>query len=121
MSSNDLATNFLNTYYSTMMNARNDLINFYTDASMLTYEGNNYSGIKGIKERIESFTFKTITFNFSEYDLQPSPYPNGLLIFVIGTLIMDGTDTFNFAQVFQLLPNGNSYYIHNEQFRIVHN
>ena len=117
MNSNEIATSFLNTYYTTMMNSRDQLINFYTENSMLTNEGKNYSGLKEITERIESFSFKSINFQFSEYDLQPSPYPNGLLIFVTGSLTLDGDTTFNFAHTFQLLPNNNGYYIHNEMFR----
>ena len=119
MNINDVATSFLNTYYSTMMNSRDQLINFYTDNSMLTYEGKNFAGLKEIKEKIESFSFKSINFNFSEYDLQPSPYPSGLVIFVTGTLQMDGENTFNFAHCFQLLPNNGSYYVHNEMFRFI--
>lgn len=42
-----VARQFLEAYFGTLMgNNRKDLINFYTDASCMTYSGSTYKGLK---------------------------------------------------------------------------
>lgn len=88
------------------MSNRENLINFYTDNSCFSYERSEHKGLQAISEKLKSFSFKQIQYNFDDYDVQPSPIDGGLVIFVAGELQLDGSDNFKFAQMFQLVPNG---------------
>ena len=52
-------------------------------------------------------------------DSQPTP-GGGILTFITGDLAVDGnvTTPLKFAQTFHLMPNGASWYIHNDIFRL---
>ena len=42
-----IANQFLSAYFGTLMGSnRGDLINFYTEASTMTYSGTKYKGLK---------------------------------------------------------------------------
>jgi hypothetical protein len=99
---------------------RMGLINFYSEVSQMTYSGSTYRGLKDIAEKIESFGFENIDYSNMSSDVQEGPLPSSIIVFVNGYLQMDGTDQFRFAQVFNILPNGNGgYYIHNDIFSII--
>jgi hypothetical protein len=99
---------------------REQLINFYTPASTMTYGGSVYTGLEDIKDRIESFAFKTINYTINDKDVQQGPVNNSLLVTVIGQLTMDQTETFTFFHVFNICPNANGgLYIHNDIFRTI--
>ena len=118
--SNDLAKQFLQYYYNTIMNDRNQLINFYTDGSTMTYNGSVFKGLKEISEKVESFSFQKIEYRIDNQDVQDGPIPGSLLVFVTGALQMDGENTFNFSQVFNVCPNGSGgFYCHNDIFSLV--
>jgi hypothetical protein len=115
-----IAQEFIVQYYTTIMKNRVGLINFYLDSSTMTYGGDTFVGRKQIAEKIESFGFQTIDYKIDDKDVQPGPLPNSMLIFVTGSLIMDGTDQFKFSQVFNICPNGSGgLYCHNDIFRLV--
>ena len=102
------------------MNDRESLLNFYTEESCFSYERSEHKGLQAIGEKLSSFSFKKINYNFDDYDVQPSPVSGGLVICVVGQLQLDGSDNFNFSQIFQLVPNGSGgYYLHNDIFRLV--
>jgi hypothetical protein len=121
--SENIANIFLEQYYGIMrMNreGRQGLINFYNNASQMTYTGSSYRGLKDISEKIESFGFETIAYNNMSSDVQEGPVPGSMLVFVNGYLQMDGSDQFRFAQVFNICPNGSGgYYIHNDIFTTI--
>jgi len=103
-----------------MQGNRATLINFYSEASMMTYTGSKHIGLKGIAEKIESFSFQTIEFSNLNSDIQPGPLTGSVLIFVSGYLRMDGSDEFRFSQVFNICPNGSGgLYIHNDIFSVL--
>jgi hypothetical protein len=58
--SEDLARQFVEAYFETLQKNRADLINFYTDNSILSNEGSHYKGLKDIAERIESYSFQSV-------------------------------------------------------------
>ena len=60
--SEQLAQQFVETYYLTLQKNKLDLIQFYTEDSIMSYEGNHNKGIEQIKERIEQFSFETVRF-----------------------------------------------------------
>jgi hypothetical protein len=100
--------------------ARMNLRNFYSEVSQMTYTGSTYRGLKEITEKIESFSFEKIEYTNMNSDVQDGPIQGSIVVCVNGYLQMDGTDQFRFAQVFNILPNGNGgYYIHNDIFSII--
>lgn len=111
---------FLMQYYGSMMGDRKDIMGFYSDASIMTYGGHIYRGLKQISDKIESFSFKNINYQIENQDVQEGPIPGNFLIFVSGALVMDQTDHFKFSQVFNICPNGQGgLYCHNDIFTIV--
>lgn len=123
MNAQQVSNIFLEQYFSMMQQnreARMNLRNFYSEVSQMTYTGSTYRGLKEITEKIESFSFEKIEYTNMNSDVQEGPIPGSIIIFVNGYLQMDGTDQFRFAQVFNILPNGNGgYYIHNDIFSII--
>jgi len=123
MSVKQISDIFLEQYFSLMRQNRQQrmgLINFYSELSQMTYSGSTYRGLKDIAEKIESFGFDNIEYSNMSSDVQEGPVPSSIIVFVNGYLQMDGTDQFRFAQVFNILPNGNGgYYIHNDIFSII--
>lgn len=118
---NAIVQAFLEAYYKSMMNDRPSLANFYTDSSLMSYTGTEHTGKVQIMEKFNSMSYKTINYNFDNYDVQPSPLNGGLLIFVTGSLVMDGENKFVFSQVFQLLPNqSGGYFLFNDMFRLIY-
>jgi hypothetical protein len=115
-----LAVQFLEAYYTTLMQNRAGLINFYTDMSQMTYNGDFFCGLKQISEKIESFGFQKIQFEIDTKVVQDGPIQNSILVFVTGSLNMDDTNLFKYSQVFNLCPNGQGgFYCHNDIFSLV--
>lgn len=115
-----LAVQFLEAYYTTLMQNRAGLINFYTDMSQMTYNGDFFCGLKQISEKIESFGFQKIQFEIDTKVVQDGPIQNSILVFVTGSLHMDETNFFKYSQVFNLCPNGQGgFYCHNDIFSLV--
>jgi len=59
--SDQLAREFVETYYLTMQKSKNDIIQFYREESIMSFEGNHNKGLKEIAERIEQFSFETVS------------------------------------------------------------
>ncbi len=116
-----IVNDFLNSYYQTMMTNKMALKKFYTSGSFMSYERSEHRGVEQIEKKLGNLSFKTIQYDFQDYDLQPSPIDGGFVIFVTGKLIMDGQNNFDFAQMFQLLPNNQGgYFIFNDIMRLVY-
>ncbi len=120
MNFEEISKQFLTQYYTTIMENRDNLINFYNNHSVMTYGGQLFTGLKEIKQKIESFSFKKIQYQIDHQDVQPGPVEGSFLIFVAGNLRMDETEAFKFSQVFNICPNGQGgLYCHNDIFTIV--
>lgn len=55
-----IAKQFLDSYYETISNRRNELINFYTNDSCFTYEGDSCKGVQAIQEKLESMVYSSV-------------------------------------------------------------
>ena len=55
-----LASDFLKTYYATISNNRGNMLSFYTEQSVMSYENDHYAGLEKIKHKIESFSFSKV-------------------------------------------------------------
>ncbi|KRX02751.1 hypothetical protein PPERSA_02241 [Pseudocohnilembus persalinus] len=120
MDTKQIAQQFMTEYYGALMGQRQNLINFYTENSVMTYGGDVYKGVKQIAHKIESFGFEKIQYNVADFDVQEGPNQGSLVIFCTGTLQMDNDPQYKFSQVFNLLSNGSGgFYIHNDIFRLV--
>lgn len=70
MSHENVAKQFLEAYYTTIMKNKEQLLNFYNDKSSMDYNGSKFRGIKQIAEKIESFSFQTIQYQIDSQDVQ---------------------------------------------------
>merc|ERR1712032_601399 len=96
-------------------------MNFYTEQSFMSYNGDHVSGIQGIQNKLESLNsqMNSIVYTLDDYFIQPGPLDKSILINVSGSLCMDNENKFNFNQVFQLAPNANGgYYLHNDMLKL---
>ncbi|KAF8177645.1 nuclear transport factor 2 [Pholiota molesta] len=117
---NAVAKQFTDFYYTTFANNRPGLKALYRDHSMLTFEGNPIQGAVSIAEKLEGLPFQKVQHKVTTLDAQPSsPSIASLLVSVTGLLLVDDSENpLNFSQVFQLIPEGGSYYVFNDIFRL---
>ena len=60
MTPSELAQQFVSSYFLTLQKSKMELINFYTDNSLMTYGGESYKGLAEISERLEGLGFQTV-------------------------------------------------------------
>lgn len=86
---------------------------------MLTFETSQLQGAKDIVEKLVSLPFQKVAHRVSTLDAQPSS-PNGeILVMVTGELLIDEEQNpQRYSQVFHLKPEGNSYFVFNDIFRL---
>lgn len=86
---------------------------------MLTFETSQLQGTKNILEKLISLPFQKVSHKVSTLDAQPAS-PNGdILVMVTGELFVDEeTNAQRYSQVFHLIPDGESYYVLNDIFRL---
>lgn len=82
---------------------------------MLSYEGTTVGGTEGITGALGSIPVPDGEAHaITSSDVQPSPLPGALLVFLTGDLCKT-----KFQQVFHLVPTDDgSFYIHNDIFRV---
>jgi hypothetical protein len=117
---NAIAKQFTEFYYATFSSDRPALRALYRDHSMLTFEGSPIQGAADIVEKLVSLPFQKVQHKVTTLDAQPSsPTVPSLIVSVTGLLVVDeGENALNFSQVFQLIPDGGSYYVYNDIFRL---
>ncbi|CEP23726.1 Nuclear transport factor 2 Short=NTF-2 [Cyberlindnera jadinii] len=98
---------------------RSQLGNLYRDQSMLTFETSQVQGAKDIVEKLTSLPFQKVGHRITTLDAQPAS-PNGdVLVMVTGELLIDEEQNpQRYSQVFHLIPDGASYYVFNDIFRL---
>ncbi len=100
---------FTDHYYQTFDTNRSALASLYQDASMLTFEGQQFQGTQAIVEKLTGLPFQSVQHRVVSLDAQPT-HAGGLLVFVTGQLLTDGeSKPLNFSQVFSLMNAGGSY------------
>lgn len=117
---NTIAKQFTDFYYSTFDTNRANLAPLYRDTSMLTWEGTPIQGASAITEKLTSLPFTKVQHKVETFDAQPSsPTVPNIFIVVTGLLLVDdSTNPLQFTQAFQLFPDGGSYYVFNDVFRL---
>ncbi|KAG5370219.1 Nuclear transport factor 2 [Yarrowia sp. C11] len=116
---NTLAKQFCEFYYQTFDSDRSQLGNLYRDHSMLTFTGTQHQGAQAIVEKLVGLPFGQVRHKISDIDAQPASANGGdVIVLVTGELCVDGDNPLPYAQVFHLIPDGSSYYVFNDIFRL---
>ncbi|TEB36160.1 nuclear transport factor 2 [Coprinellus micaceus] len=109
---------FAKFYYEKFDSDRSQLAPLYRDFSMLTFEGQPFQGTQAIIEKLTSLSFQKVAHQVSSMDVQPSS-DGKILVHVCGFLQVDGGENhLPYNQVFQLVPEGSTYYVLNDMFRL---
>ena len=93
--------------------------NLYRNESMLTFETSQVQGVASIVEKLTSLPFQKVTHRITTLDAQPCSPQGDVLVMITGELLIDDeTNAQRFSQVFHLIPEGQSYYVFNDIFRL---
>lgn len=116
---NTVGRQFVEYYYNIFQTNRNELQSLFTDSSMLSFEGEHFKGTSQIIQKFQSLGMQSIAHQILTFDVQPSSFPGGIIVFVTGNLKMDEENPLRFTQVFHLNPQpSGSYFVHNTFFRL---
>ncbi|KAF8556935.1 putative nuclear transport factor 2 [Imleria badia] len=119
MDPSNIAREFTKYYYTAFDSDRNQLAPLYRPGSMLTFERDQFLGVDAIVGKLTSLPFIKVRHNVSTIDAQPSVSPGALIVSVTGYLLVDEeSNPLSFSQVFQLVSEGPTYYVHNDIFRL---
>ncbi|KAI8869411.1 nuclear transport factor 2 [Ramicandelaber brevisporus] len=107
-------------YYQTFKTNRGQLASLYKDQSVLSWNGEEVKGAAAIATKLTELPFEKVEFNVMNCDAQISnPDIGTIIVLVSGQLSIDDGPGLNFTQAFQLVPEGGSYWIYNDIFRLV--
>ncbi|KAF8191439.1 hypothetical protein K438DRAFT_1830511 [Mycena galopus ATCC 62051] len=117
---NSVAHQFVKIYYETFDSNRAGLEQLYRDTSMLTFEGAQILGAKAIVGKLTDLSFQKVLHKVITQDAQPSsPDVASILVSVTGQLLVDDSEhPLAFSQIFHLIPEGQTYYVFNDIFRL---
>ncbi|KAF9265802.1 nuclear transport factor 2 [Marasmius fiardii PR-910] len=117
---NAIAKQFTDFYYTTFDTNRSGLNSLYRESSMLSWEGEPIQSAAKIVEKIVGLPFQKVQHKVLTIDAQPSsPTVASLICSVTGLLVVDdSTNPLQFSQIFHLIPDGASYYVYNDIFRL---
>jgi hypothetical protein len=117
MSSEEVAQAFVQHFYTSFDANVDSLASLYTDQSMMSFEGQQIQGAQNIITKLKSVG--PVKHDVKSTDIQPSVVPNGILIFVTGSIRIGGDNPLHYCEVFQLLASApGQYQIHNNVFRL---
>ncbi|KAG8727438.1 Nuclear transport factor 2 [Ceratobasidium sp. 428] len=112
-----ITTQFTEFFYGAWQTDRSTLAALYRPTSTLTWEGETFTGAESIAEKHKSLAFQKVVFKVETKDQQLSG--GGMLILTTGQLLVDdGTNPLHFSELFFLMPEGSSFYVLNDVFRL---
>ncbi|CAO3702760.1 unnamed protein product [Rhizopus stolonifer] len=87
---------------------------------MLSFEGQQFSGPGSIVEKLTTLPFQKVVHQVNTCDAQPgNPTSGSIIVTVTGHLLIDdGANPLMFCQTFHLIPEGASYWVYNDIFRL---
>ncbi|KAK5169431.1 Nuclear transport factor 2 [Saxophila tyrrhenica] len=117
-----IAKQFVEYYYKTFDENRNNLAPLYRDESMLTFEATPCQGTSAIVSKLSELPFQRIEHQVATIDAQPSNTTGGIIVVVSGALLVEEERRpMSYTQTFQLMPNDQgSYFVFNDVFRLVY-
>lgn len=91
---------FVEHYYHLFDHDRAALVSLYNPTSMLTFEGQRIQGAEHISAKINQLPFDPCRHAISTVDFQPSAVAGGVVVFVSGSLQLQGEEhSLRFSQV----------------------
>jgi len=116
----EIARQFVTFYYQAFDSDRKSLASLYRDQSTLTWESKSIVGGRKVIEHLTELPFQTVAHKVTTLDAQPSnPEVPSIIVLVTGLLVVDGSENpLQFSQCFHLIPEGGSYYVLNDVFRL---
>lgn len=121
MSAEEVASSFINHYYTTLDSNVPALAGLYQPTSVLTFEGKQHVGPQAIVTHLQSLGALAHNIPQLTVDVQPGFSQECLLIFITGQMSINGDNPLNFSHFFQLISTGpNQFYVNNEMFRLVY-
>ncbi|KAI9653803.1 MAG: Nuclear transport factor 2 [Alyxoria varia] len=116
-----VAQQFVDYYYKTFDADRGALAALYRPQSMLTFESNATQGGDAIIEKLKGLPFQKVEHRVDTVDAQPSSPDGGVLVLVTGAILTDEeSKPLTYAQTFQLVKDGESYFVFNDVFKLVY-
>ncbi|KAK7931902.1 hypothetical protein PG985_002614 [Apiospora marii] len=116
----EVAKQFVTFYYSQFDSDRKTLSALYRENSMLTFESSASLGGQAIVEKLSGLPFQQVKHQVSTLDAQPST-GGGVLVLVTGQLLVDEEQRpMNYTQTFHLVPEGGSFFVFNDIFKLVY-
>ncbi|XP_068669382.1 nuclear transport factor 2B [Aristolochia californica] len=115
-----VAKAFVDHYYHLFDNNRPSLSSLYHHTSLLTFEGQKIQGAEDISMKLTQLPFDHCKHFISTMDCQPSPFAGGIIVFVSGSLQLQGEEhQLRFSQMFHLIPTlHGSFFVQNDIFRL---
>ena len=111
---------FVQQYYAMFdggVQARAGIAGFYSDTSLLTFEGEQFMGKVKIGEKLTNLSFQKIEHAIEICDFQPTT-DGGVVIMVMGHLKTDDDPPHRFIQTFVLKAANNSFFVQHDLFRL---
>jgi len=112
----EIAKQFIQTYYTTFDTNRPALSALFQPQSMLSMLDKEFQGPQQVLEKLQSLGGKT-QHQIECYDCQPTAQ-GGILIVVTGKISIDDAPPMNFNETFQLFPAGSQWCILNDIFSL---
>ena len=112
-----LAVQFTQAYYNVFDSDRSQLKNFYTNCSILSFEGMVSQGEEACVKKLQGLPFQVIKHALTTIEGQPTGF-GGHIVHVVGQLKTDNDPPHSFTETFYLKPSGPQYYILNQSFRL---
>ncbi|KAL2119758.1 hypothetical protein VTJ04DRAFT_6719 [Mycothermus thermophilus] len=118
---NEIATQFVQHYYTTFDTDRAALAGLYRENSLLTFQSAQVAGAPGIAEKLTSLPFTKVVHRTSSVDAQPTAN-GGIIILVTGQLLVDEEQNpLSFSQSFLLAQDpAGAWYVANDVFTLVY-
>ncbi|KAF2076867.1 hypothetical protein CYY_001834 [Polysphondylium violaceum] len=116
MEPQQVAQAFTQHFYNIFDSDRRNLEQIYRPESVLSWEGKVYQGKDAIVKHLVNLPFKNIV---RKIDMDFQPTLNGIMIFIVGTLAIDGeAKALKYAQTFNLVLHQGQYLLLNDFFRL---
>ncbi|KAF3908298.1 hypothetical protein AA313_de0206500 [Arthrobotrys entomopaga] len=110
---------FVTYYYQTFDTNRQGLGGLYRQNSLLTFESSQTQGGTAILEKLANLPFQKVVHKVATQDAQPMA--NGIVVLVTGALMVDDSPApLNYSQTFVLMPEGGSYYVAHDIFKLIY-
>ncbi|XP_020842539.1 nuclear transport factor 2-like [Phascolarctos cinereus] len=112
-----VGASFVHLYYRHFDADRVQLSALYTEASCLSWEGEQFQGKSAIMEKMLNLPFQKIQHSITSQDHQPAP-DNCILSMVVGQLKVDEEPVMGFHQLFILKNMNDKWICTNDIFRL---